>query len=65
MPHRLLSYKKWKKHPFTQYVYQQNLKTKNYRIVKRVNVKHKKNYNINHIIENYFGTNHFYSYQTD
>ena len=66
--HRLLCYTKWT-NAFTQYFYQQNLKTKNYQIIKRVNVKTQNNYNINveshDIIDNYFGTNDFYSYQTD
>ena len=59
--HRLLeyAYTHWK-HPFTQYFYQQNVTTQNYRIVKRENktkVRIRNNFQNKNIIENYFGTN--------
>ena len=45
------------RHAFTQYVYQQNLKTKSYRILKRIDVEKLNNYNetvTKKVIDNYF-----------
>ena len=54
--HRLLDYDHWR-HSFTNYFYQQNLKSKSYRMLKRLNKKKENDYHgsvTNGLMENYF-----------